>query len=215
MSRRPCEICGEPVKARGLCGKHLMRLNRHGDPLAQGAKVYGTADERFEAYANRGPADACWPWGGTIVEGGYGQLWDGSKIVAVHRWAYQRFIEPIPPGWTVDHVWQAGCRLKDCVNYLNHLEAVTNAENVHRYWDAQRQQGLCSSEYRGIYWDEYRQRWHAQIWSPETGDVNLGLFQSELRAARARDRAALEQDGLHAWLNFPLNVNQYSPLTGQ
>ena len=46
---------------------------------------------------------------------------------ARHRLAYEDAFGPIPEGLTIDHT----CKVKRCVN-PDHLEAVTQAENVRR-----------------------------------------------------------------------------------
>ena len=217
MSRKTCLVdgCAEPVKAKGLCGTHRMRLLRNGSTDNPGAKVYGTAEDRFEAYAERGLVTACWPWGGTITAKGYGQMWDGQKLVIVHRWAYERFVEPIPDGYTIDHIFAAGCHRKDCVNYLAHLEPVTNAVNTDRYWQVRRRDGGTSSRLRGVSYTG--SGYVAQMYSRERRkNIALGVFRTETEAAEARDDAAWSQDGVNAFLNTPERYfNQYSPLTGQ
>ncbi len=51
---------------------------------------------------------------------------DGRKVY-VHRFSYELHIGPIPEGLVIDHL----CRTPACVN-PDHLEPVTNAENVRR-----------------------------------------------------------------------------------
>ncbi len=34
-----CILCGEPLRARGYCAKHLTRYLRHGDPLLAWGKI--------------------------------------------------------------------------------------------------------------------------------------------------------------------------------
>lgn len=51
----------------------------------------------------------------------------GKKHVLVHRFAYEQVKGPIPEGLFIDHL----CRNRGCVN-PNHLEPVTNRENVMR-----------------------------------------------------------------------------------
>lgn len=58
-----------------------------------------------------------------------------------------------------------------------------------------------SSRYRGVYWNERRERWYANIHAG--GPHHLGVFTSEEDAARAYDAAAERLHGERAILNFP------------
>jgi hypothetical protein len=69
----------------------------------------------------------CWLWLGALDDDGYGNFWDGSRVVRAHRWAYERWREPIAVGLEIDH----GCRSRSCVNPA-HMEPVTHRENVRR-----------------------------------------------------------------------------------
>lgn len=69
----------------------------------------------------------CWEWIGTLVNGDYGQFWDGERKVYAHRWSYEYFVNMIPDGMTLDHL----CRNRKCVN-PKHLEPVTSRENTMR-----------------------------------------------------------------------------------
>ena len=70
---------------------------------------------------------ACWTWAGATFGNGYGhRQWDG-KVRAVHRIAYMLAVGPIPAGLQIDHL----CRTLLCFN-PNHLEAVTQRENILR-----------------------------------------------------------------------------------
>lgn len=80
--------------------------------------------QRFDARVVR--TESCWLWTGAS-NGKYGQFRVYGDLVYVHRFAYERWVGPIPTGLTIDHL----CRAKLCVN-PSHLEAVTVVENSRR-----------------------------------------------------------------------------------
>lgn len=65
----------------------------------------------------------CWYWLGPINGKGYGVY---GRWMA-HRLAYTIVKGPIPDDLTLDHT----CRNRSCLN-PDHLEAVTNTENIRR-----------------------------------------------------------------------------------
>ncbi len=84
-----------------------------------------TEKERFLKKVEK--TSTCWIWRAAIHSiKGYGMF--KSRVGGyAHRAAYELFIGPIPPGFSIDHL----CRNKICVN-PDHLEAVTHRENVLR-----------------------------------------------------------------------------------
>jgi hypothetical protein len=68
----------------------------------------------------------CWLWTGSGVKG-YGQFWDGERLVLAHRFAFEALSGPIPDGMVLDHL----CRTKACVNPA-HLEPVKQSRNIGR-----------------------------------------------------------------------------------
>lgn len=82
--------------------------------------------QRFEAKIVRHPG-GCWEWTGAINDDGYGKFRLGRKVVFAHRFAYERFVAPIPPELVSDHL----CRNHARVNPA-HLEPVTPQVNALR-----------------------------------------------------------------------------------
>lgn len=77
----------------------------------------------------------CVEWTGRLMKGVYG---DDHRRPA-HVRAYERVKGPVPKGLVVDHL----CRNRLCIN-VEHLEAVTQRENVHRGLAAQPREFTCS-----------------------------------------------------------------------
>lgn len=80
--------------------------------------------DEFWQNVEKSSAEKCWLWTGSYIYKGYAKYKNGF----VHRISYEIAKGKIPAGLTIDHL----CFNKLCVN-PNHLEAVTNRENVLRY----------------------------------------------------------------------------------
>lgn len=94
-----------------------------------------TALERFTSKFT--VSTGCWNWGACILKNGYGQTyWNGKRDYA-HRVSYQIYKGEIPDGLVIDHL----CRNKACVN-PEHLELVSQSENVLRGWRLAHQNGV-------------------------------------------------------------------------
>lgn len=91
----------------------------------------GTLAERLNSRLVPAPDAPCRLWTGCTNSRGYGVISDGGKRVLVHRAAWQLDHGPIPAGMTIDHVWDRGCRYKNCA-LVAHLEPVTMAVNIQR-----------------------------------------------------------------------------------
>lgn len=88
--------------------------------------------DRLYARVVADPETGCLLWQGYIKPSGYGMLRAAERPYLVHRVAWELENGPIPDGLTIDHVYERGCRHKNCVNPA-HLEAVTGTENRRRF----------------------------------------------------------------------------------
>ena len=124
MAKRTCNLdgCDNPHDARGWCRVHYQRWRRYGDPLGFAERT--TTAERFWSKVDTSDRDGCWLWTASHHPAGYGQFYDGDRLIYAHRFAYEHLVGPIPAGLHIDHL----CRTPACVR-PDHLEPVTNREN--------------------------------------------------------------------------------------
>lgn len=125
-----CSIdgCTNHAKARGWCGMHYARWQRHGD-AHHVERIVGDPELLFWSQVEK--TDDCWLWTGELTRDGYGRFTTGNQRVPAHRWSYERFVGPIPDGLQLDHVKARGCSHRRCVR-PDHLEPVTCRENLLR-----------------------------------------------------------------------------------
>lgn len=115
-------------------------LNRHGQLVRyQAPRQRKPALSRFLArvivsdeHSHEGTP--CWFLAGAVNENGYAQIRDDhDRVVGAHVFAYEQYIDDVPPGYEVRH----RCQRRACVA-PRHLEAVRRDENLSRRKDAQR-----------------------------------------------------------------------------
>ncbi|AXH76956.1 MAG: HNH endonuclease [Caudoviricetes sp.] len=123
-----CSIdgCSKPVKARGWCGAHYWRFNKHGDPLGKTSRL--TSKEWVEQHKDYKSYE-CLIWPFSRADNGYGRSSAGGRSISAHRLMCEA-VHGEPP--TNKHVAAHSCgngRL-GCVN-PRHLRWATKTENEH------------------------------------------------------------------------------------
>ena len=104
---------------------------------------YPSVAERFWAKVDRRGPDECWPWLAGQNGYGYGDFWNGRRLIRAHRFSYEMAHGSIPDGMDSDHTCHnraveqalcAGgttCPHRACVNPA-HIEIVPRRINTLR-----------------------------------------------------------------------------------
>ena len=112
----------------------------------------------------------------------------GEKLIRMHR-----EIMGAPKGLVCDHIDHNGLN-----NRKRNMRLCTQGQNCR---NKSARKG-CSSKYIGVSFDKHTQKFSAKI-CVGFKKIWLGRFKSEILAAKARDKKAIELHGEFACLNFP------------
>lgn len=143
-------------------------------------------DDKFEYLKEKKWYKSCGGYSGRMVSE------NGKRFMFLMH----RFIMQAKKGTEVDHI--NGNKLD---NRLCNLRFVTRAENnMNRH---EKKTGT-TSKYKGVCWRHIPKRWKAYI-KINKKQIHIGYFGTELEAAKAYDKKAVELFGEFACLNFPIN----------
>lgn len=104
-----------------------------------------------------------------------------------------RQIMNCPEGLEIDHINHNGLD-----NKKSNLRICTRSQN-----QPNQKAKKHSSKYKGVSWHKASKKWQAMI-VYNNRQIYIGLFDSEIEAAKAYDKKALELFGEFACLNFPM-----------
>jgi hypothetical protein len=171
-----------PVSFSGVCRNYRSKAATPGGdvkriPVGQGLYAYVDAAD-YEWLSQ-------WTW---HLNGGYAVRLEKGKKVFMHRQ-----IMPPPPGRIVDHT-----NHNKLDNSRPNLRPCTRQENM---YNLTKRTGSCS-RFKGVGYRKDRHKWYALL-RPKGRRTWTGSFDSEIEAARAYDRKAIELFGEFANLDFP------------
>ena len=115
---------------KGYCGKHRMRISRHGNPKtvlpnSGGNKLNwkGTPEERFWNKVDK--SGDCWLWTGAKTGRGYGHILINGNSISAHRYSWEIHYGKIPENMCILH----RCDNPICIK-PEHLFLGTQTDNI-------------------------------------------------------------------------------------
>jgi len=186
-------VCGNQPDSPGRmkecpCGG-VCRNYRAKPPVPTGENVKQIPlTKGFYAYVDAEDYEWLSQWRWRVYGGGYAVRWEKRKLIFMHR----QIMQP-PKGKVVDHVNGNGFD-----NTRANMRNITPQQNS---CNRSKQVGTISM-YKGVDYDKRSDQWYARI-RVHGKLLHLGYFDTEVEAARAYDRGAVELFGEFAGLNFP------------
>jgi len=197
------EGCDKPAKNKGLCNKHYYRIARYGDPhksqrISAGELRIDIKDGYADLYLTTGQIakididdiprvkDYCW----SAKSKERGNVWYIRGYVEKRNVVLSRYLMDAPKGMVVDHI-----NHDPFDNRKSNLRICTHTENL---WNLQRKSH--KNRFKGISYRKNEGRWVATI-CKNAKHYYLGAYKTDVEAARAYDKKAIELFGEYAKVN--------------
>lgn len=151
-------------------------MSRQTRPIKITPTAIAVLEERTAVDAETG----CWEWTGHQNKYGYGATSFGDGTYLAHRVSYTMHKGAIPDGHVLDHL----CRNHACIN-PNHLEAVTDRENVLRGMSPGAKALRRDRCIRGHLYADYARFWQGRRTCAACASLRLKAFRAKRRAEKA------------------------------